>query len=258
MLSRLPGVTRLEDRTEPLPAREPFARAAGRRSELAYQSDLLKSGWSPPARFGVGLIGVAALASARRLPAEWRNVARIFGIASLVRAITNRYVTELVGSIANPTMTLERTLHLDAAVDDVYDFLRDFRNYARFMSFVGSVEINETGGIRWTLSGPGSLRLSWDATVQALIPNQLIAWKSSSGSPIHSAGAIRLEPGSAGGTEVFVELSYAPPAGAIGFALASAIGFDPKARIDEDLEVLKLLIEGELRPGAPLRHRASP
>ena len=55
------------------------------------------------------------------------------------------------------------------------------------------------------------------------------------------------EPTDNGGTEVTVWLSYNPPAGAIGHAIAKVFGADPKSEMDTDLMRMKSLIEtGEL------------
>ncbi len=45
-----------------------------------------------------------------------------------------------------------------------------------------------------------------------------------------------------------VELSYAPPIGAIGYAVARTLGFDPRLTIDQDLLVMKDLIEKQWAP----------
>jgi hypothetical protein len=46
-----------------------------------------------------------------------------------------------------------------------------------------------------------------------------------------------------GGTRVSVELSYIPPAGAFGHAVAAIFGADPKSEMDADLLRMKSMIE---------------
>ena len=48
---------------------------------------------------------------------------------------------------------------------------------------------------------------------------------------------------SAGGTRIRVRLSYIPPAGAFGHAVASIFGADPKSEMDADLMRMKSMIE---------------
>ena len=50
------------------------------------------------------------------------------------------------------------------------------------------------------------------------------------------------------GTRLDIELSYAPPMGALGYAVAHFLGFDPRSKIDEDLLVMKSLIEHNSDP----------
>jgi len=54
---------------------------------------------------------------------------------------------------------------------------------------------------------------------------------------------VLFEPNENGGTEVTVRLSYNPPAGAIGHAIAKAFGADPKSEMDQDLMRMKAMIE---------------
>jgi uncharacterized membrane protein len=46
-----------------------------------------------------------------------------------------------------------------------------------------------------------------------------------------------------GGTRIDIHLSYRPPLGVLGHAIAHALGWDPKARIDDDMVRVKALLE---------------
>jgi uncharacterized membrane protein len=54
---------------------------------------------------------------------------------------------------------------------------------------------------------------------------------------------VRFQPNEQGGTRVEVRMTYNPPAGALGHAVASLLGADPKHAMDEDLVRFKSLIE---------------
>ena len=58
-----------------------------------------------------------------------------------------------------------------------------------------------------------------------------------------NAGIIRFEPRADDSTRVHIRLSYNPPVGAIGHAIATLFGADPKSQMDADLVRLKSLIE---------------
>ena len=45
------------------------------------------------------------------------------------------------------------------------------------------------------------------------------------------------------GTRVHVQVTYRPPAGALGHAIASLLGWDPRARMNDDLVRMKALLE---------------
>src|SRR5205823_5987235 len=73
--------------------------------------------------------------------------------------------------------------------------------------------------------------------------NELLAWRSTPDSLIRNAGIIRFQSTSDGGTRVHVLMSYNPPAGAIGHALATLFGVGPKNALNEDIPRLKSLFE---------------
>ena len=95
----------------------------------------------------------------------------------------------------------------------------------------------------WKVAGPAGVPVEWDAEVTRVEPGEMIAWKSVEGSTVANAGYVLFEPTDDGGTEVTVRISYNPPAGAIGHAIARAFGADPKSEMDADLMRMKTLLE---------------
>ncbi len=85
--------------------------------------------------------------------------------------------------------------------------------------------------------------MEWDAVITRDVPNELLAWKSVEGAAVQSAGIVRFGQNEDGTTSVQVKLSYNPPAGAIGHAIASLFGSNPKTELDEDLMRMKSSIE---------------
>ncbi len=214
-------------------------------NQFGYTSELFAPKWSRSARVAVGIIGMASLLSSIRSRGAMRKGLGVFGLASLIRAISNLHVTDLIGWLANPSVRLKRKIRVNAPVDDVYDFLSHFSNYPRFMSYIKNVEVNDLGGLRWTMIGPAGVPIHWNTSLGKMIDNQAISWKSSINSVIRNSGDIQLVDLPGEGAEIRVELTYAPPVGALGYAAVHFLGFDPKEKIDEDLQVLKALIEKE-------------
>ena len=92
-------------------------------------------------------------------------------------------------------------------------------------------------------TGPAGTEVSWDAEITAYEPNRTLAWQSTPGSGIGTAGIIHFFPNPDGSTRVYMRLSYNPPAGAIGHALATLFGVGPKSALNEDIPRLKSIFE---------------
>jgi uncharacterized membrane protein len=69
---------------------------------------------------------------------------------------------------------------------------------------------------------------------------------------------VRFEPNGDGGTRVSVELSYIPPAGAFGHAVAAIFGADPKSEMDTDLLRMKSMVETGHPPHDAAQREALP
>ena len=85
--------------------------------------------------------------------------------------------------------------------------------------------------------------VGWEAVVTRLVPNAYMAWMTTSASTVQYAGVVRFDSTPEGGTLVDIKLSYNPPCGAIGHAVAMLFGCDPKCAMDHDLVDLKSLLE---------------
>jgi uncharacterized membrane protein len=71
----------------------------------------------------------------------------------------------------------------------------------------------------------------------------LIAWETLPDSEVHSAGFVRFDENRDGSTRVTVQMSYVPPVGVLGHAVAQLLGVDPRQAMHEDLIRLKSLLE---------------
>jgi uncharacterized membrane protein len=156
------------------------------------------------------------------------------------------------GQLVKHTQTINRT------PSEIYDFLQIPANHARFNERVESVSRSDDGVWHWAFKGPFNSIWKFDSSRINEEPGRLIAWKSLPGGDIENAGSIRLAPVWDGrGTEVTLEVSYQPPAGTVGVAIAKMLGHDPNAQVREDLRRLKNLLEtGEIPTvlGQPAGH----
>jgi uncharacterized membrane protein len=60
---------------------------------------------------------------------------------------------------------------------------------------------------------------------------------------VHHTGFVRFDENWDGSTRVAVQMSYVPPAGALGHAMAQLFGVDPRQAMHDDLMRLKSLLE---------------
>jgi uncharacterized membrane protein len=211
--------------------------------------------WGPTVRnsalLGGGLLALTGLM--RRSPMGL--ILGLAGAALLARGATNQPLRSLMsgrslglgGMGLNQTIDLEKSIHIDASPDQVYDLFANYENFPRFMSHV--VEVRDLGRRRshWTVKGPGGSEFEWNSVITEQSRPHRLAWRSEPGAEIPQTGSIHLEP-RRGGTDVTIRMSYTPPAGALGHGLATLLGSDPKSQMDEDLARMKAYIE---RGGVP-------
>jgi uncharacterized membrane protein len=164
------------------------------------------------------------------------------GVGLLARAGTNLPTQRLAGVSGRRAIDVQKTIRVNAPVDEVYRFWSNLENFPRFMAHVRQVEPTQQGGYRWTVDGPAGAPVSWNAVITEEIPNKVIAWRSEPGSLVSNAGIVRFD-SEDGGTRVHIRLSYSPPAGVVGHAAAALFGKDPKREMDDDLARFKSLIE---------------
>jgi uncharacterized membrane protein len=172
---------------------------------------------------------------------------RTLGTGMLVEAVRR---TGLTGSLPaidrRRAVDIQKTLYIEAPVDQVYAFWSNYENFPLFMSHVREVEDLGNGRSHWSVSGPGGVPIEWDATLTQQTPNEVIAWRSEAGSMLENAGIIRFVP-SGTGTRVDLRFCYHPPAGGAGQAVAELLGSDPRAKLNEDLGRMKALLEATTR-----------
>src|SRR5205085_8475379 len=58
---------------------------------------------------------------------------------------------------------LQKTIHIDAPREMVYDLWSDCENFPRFMSHVEQVREIGDGRTHWVVRGPAASRVEWDA-----------------------------------------------------------------------------------------------
>jgi uncharacterized membrane protein len=239
----VPGVKRVKNLLEVHAEPGDVPGLQGGRPRDGRRSELMQDNWTPALRLLVGTGGSALTLHAIASRGILGTVTGLAGATMLARAITNKNLKRIAGFDSRPSVDIQKTIHIKAPVKDVFSFLANFQNLPRFMSHLREVRDLGGGRTRWVSDGPAGMPMSWDVEVTDYIPNQMVVWRSSTGSPILNVGSIRFDPDAEGGTRITVRLSYNPPAGAVGHVVASLFGADPRKEMDDDFVRLKSLIE---------------
>jgi len=234
---------------------------AGASGLRARVRDALQTGphgeWTPTARnsalAGGGLLALYALT--RRSPRAL--MLGLAGAALLARGATNQPLTGMLrGRGLDQTVDFSKSIHIDAAPDEVYDVWANYENFPHFMSHVAEVRDLGRGRSHWVVRGPGGGEYAWNSVLTEQSRPHRLAWRSEAGAEIPQSGSVQFEP-HRGGTLVTVRMSYSPPVGAIGHGLATLLGSDPKAQMDDDLARMKAFIERGAVPRDAARPRTS-
>lgn len=204
---------------------------------------VLQRNWPPATRLLVGTAGGALALAALKRRDRMGAVLGSVGLGLLARSLTNLESKRLLGlGAGRRAVDLHKTLNVAAPVDEVFEFWSSFENFPRFMANVLTVRRLGNNRWHWVVRGPASTTVEWDAELTRFEPERVLAWKSVEGAAVESSGLVHFTP-AAEGTQVDVQLSYNPPASAVGHGVATLLGSNPKQQMDQDLVRFKSLIE---------------
>ena len=182
------------------------------------------------------------------------------GIAALdaigaLRLTRRRHPTK-VAEDGSPQVSVGVTVNRSA--DEAYALWRDFARLPVFMTHLESVTDE---GKHWVATAPGGGTVEWDAEIVEDVPGERLSWRSVGGADVDNAGTVTFAAAPGGrGTEVRVQLSYDPPAGKLGTAVARLLGEEPRQQVTDDLRRFKQILEtGEVvrSPASPEGHRST-
>ena len=151
--------------------------------------------------------------------------------------------------------------------EELYRFWRDVANLARFMGHVERIDVLSDKRSHWVVRAPMGRTVEWDALIDDERDNERLGWHSVEGADVPNSGAVTFRDAPDGrGTEVHVTLTYEPPGGQLGRAVAWLFGEEPSVQLRDNLRRLKQVMEtgevvrseGSLRTGHPARPPASP
>jgi uncharacterized membrane protein len=140
------------------------------------------------------------------------------------------------------------TITINRPREQLYSFWRDVSNLSRVMSHVERIDLLDNKRSHWLVALPLGKTIEWNSRITEDRPNERIAWEADENADLRNAGWVEFRDAPGGrGTEVIVQMSYEPPAGEFGHAIAKLWPNSPGALLKDDLRGLKQKIEsGEL------------
>ncbi len=223
-------------------ANVPSLQGDGRRP--SSQFEMMQSNWSPAFRHLSAGVACGLLVFGFRGKMTRRAITLPTASLLLLRAITNTELKRLVGiGAGRRAVDVHKTLHIDLPVDEVYSFWKNFKNFPEFMPHLREVRELDDARSHWVAYGPGHTTFEWTSVVTRADLNSLLAWKSEPGSSVPNAGVVKFTPNRWGGTQVDIQMSYNPPGGMLGDAIATLLRRDLKTALDQGLLRLKSLLE---------------
>ena len=132
---------------------------------------------------------------------------------------------------------ITKTFEINAPVRAVYNQWTQFEQFPRFMDGVKEVRQMDETHLHWKASVAGKEK-EWDAEIVEQVPDQRIAWRSTSGAA--NAGTVRFEQVNQGRSRVHLTMEYEPK----GFIenVGDAIGMVDR-KVDKAVEDFKRIIE---------------
>jgi len=254
---KVPGVIEVEDHLEAHEMADiPSLQGGMRRRRL--RPALFQENWPPALRaiaaLGGGTLGIYGLR--RHSPAS--IVLAALGMGLVARSMTNMPMRRMVRTgTGRPAIELEKSLYIAMPPETVFDLWNNYENFPRFMSHVRNVRDLGHGRSHWVVNGPAGSVVEWDAILSESRRPRVLAWRTEPDSPVQHAGVVRFE-ATNGGTNVRIHLSYNPPAGITGDAVAFLFNGDPRKQMEEDLLRMKAFIENRMSAREEMQSPSQP
>jgi len=143
------------------------------------------------------------------------------------------------GSARGQLSEVEASTEVDVPVRTAYDQWTQFEEFPRFMGSVQEVRQLDDTHLHWKAKVAGKPK-QWDAEITEQIPDQRIAWRSTSG-PM-SLGVVTFDKIAEGRTRVTLRMVYGPQSldEKIGDALGAV-----KMEAQRNLQNFRKMIEGQ-------------
>jgi uncharacterized membrane protein len=138
--------------------------------------------------------------------------------------------------------TVKKSIDIDVPVRVAYDQWTQFEEFPRFMEGVESVQQLDDKRLHWRAKVAGKVQ-EWDAEIVTQVPDQVIAWRSTSGA--RNDGVVRFMTLDQNKTKIELEMHWEPAD--VAERVGDVLGADDR-RIDGDLKRFEKFIEERRTP----------
>jgi uncharacterized membrane protein len=217
--------------TQPRPTTFAWGRVTGDAMDLALLGRAFRSGRNDNRRLAVATAAVAGV--------------MVLDIIASQRLSRGEDLGEAVeASPGAQGIRVRKAITINRSPAEVYSFWRNLENLPRFMVHLESVRELDQRLSYWRVHAPLGTTVEWTAEIVEDRPNELISWRSIPDARVPNSGVVRFTPAPGDrGTEVQLEVSYDPPAGALGATIAKLLGQEPSQQVDGDLRRFKQVME---------------
>jgi uncharacterized membrane protein len=211
---------------------------------------------SQQSRMLLGVSGGVLLLYGMRRRSLLGGLFSLAGVDLLTRGLTGHNLLEFMGVTSLTSkgrgaslphqlgIQVNQAIAINLPAPEVYQFVRDFSNFPRFISHLKTIQVQDSTHSRWVMGGPRGAELECDIETINDIENKLIAWRSVNSPDVDAAGSVRFEQAPQGrGSILRFSLQYLPAGGRLVTAVAKLLGHDPESGLKEDLRRLKQVLE---------------
>lgn len=142
---------------------------------------------------------------------------------------------------------VQHSITIGRSPQELFDFWMVPDNQARIMEHFANVKAEADGKAHWTVRAPLGRSVEWDTHIVEQKRGELVRWEPISGAKLGGGEVqFRSAPGDRG-TEVSLKVRVELPGGAVGEAVAGAVGLGPDMIAHKALRSFKSLVEtGEI------------
>jgi len=102
---------------------------------------------------------------------------------------------------------IEKTIEVEAPLNKVYNQWTQFEEFPKFMEGVEQVQQLDNKRLHWVAEIAGK-RKEWDAEIFDQVPDEKVAWRSTTGA--RNSGIVTFRPVGGNRTEINLKLNYDP------------------------------------------------